>query len=204
MLIAFLPDSVRASPKSRGRLPHMLLSVQFLSAVVLPMPAVVAEFFRGPLVAEFADDVSLSPDGRILKDVSDGVKLATIGGAALVNPASPVTAVGRSPIRTNARPSVPVGAKFRVLVTAYSSTPDQTDASPFITASGTRVHDGTVATNFLPFGTHIRFLHYRPDTVFTVEDRYHPRLSDRVDLWFPSRQEAILFGSRVLQMEVVE
>lgn len=194
---------MRASPKSRGWLSRVLLSAEFLPVVVFPMPAVVNEFFQGPLVAELADGVSLSSDGRVLEDVSDGVKLATIGGAALVNPASPVTAVGRAPIRTNTRPSVPGGAKFRVLATAYSSTSDQTDATPFITASGTHVHDGTTATNFLPFGTHVRFLNYRPEKIFTVEDRHHPRLSDRVDLWFEHRAEALRFGKRVLEMEIV-
>src|SRR5437868_1496729 len=39
-------------------------------------------------------------------------------------------------------------------ITAYSSTEDQTDDSPFITASGAHVADGIVAANFLPLHTH--------------------------------------------------
>ena len=46
-----------------------------------------------------------------------------------------------------------------VTVTSYSSTPDQTDDSPFVTANGTWVHDGTLAANFLPFGTLSRHHH---------------------------------------------
>ena len=42
-------------------------------------------------------------------------------------------------------------------VTAYSSTPEETDDTPFITASNTRVRHGIVATNMLPFGTRIQF-----------------------------------------------
>ncbi|MDP3003980.1 MAG: hypothetical protein Q8N43_00505, partial [Candidatus Azambacteria bacterium] len=38
---------------------------------------------------------------------------------------------------------------MKVVLTAYSSTPDQTDDTPFITASNTRVRDGIVAANFL-------------------------------------------------------
>ena len=38
-------------------------------------------------------------------------------------------------------------------VTAYSSTPEETDDTPFVTASGTSVRDGVIATNFLEFGT---------------------------------------------------
>ena len=36
-----------------------------------------------------------------------------------------------------------------VTITAYSSTPDQTDSTPFITAYNTFVRDGIVAANFL-------------------------------------------------------
>lgn len=203
MSFALLSPRAAAPLQSRGRLPRVLLSVQFLPVLVFPMPALVAEFFRGPLIAPLAEDVELLSDGRVMKDVTGGVKLATVGGAALVNPASPVTVRGRVFVRSQVSPAVPAGAKFRVLATAYSSTPDQTDASPFITASGTHVHDGTIATNFLPFGTHVRFLNYRPEMVFTVEDRHHPRLSDRVDLWFETREAAFRFGKRTLEMEVV-
>lgn len=204
MLFALLPDFMRASPKSRGGLSRALLSAHFLPAVVFPMPAVVTEFFQGPLVAELSDGVTLSPDGRALKDVPDGVQLAAVAGAALLNPATPVTARSHAARQPQVRPFVPQGAKFRILATAYSSTRNQTDASPFITASGTHVHDGTIATNFLPFGTHVRFANYRPEMVYTVEDRHHPRLSDRVDLWFPSREETSRFGKRVLEMEIVD
>lgn len=134
----------------------------------------------------------------------DGVRIASIAGAAVLNPATPVTNVGVRPGRFWSKTPALAGATFRVLATAYSSTTDQTDASPFTTASGSQVHDGTIAANFLTFGTRVRFSDYRPDTVFVVEDRHHPRLSDRVDIWFPSRVEAIRFGARVLRMEVVE
>ena len=41
---------------------------------------------------------------------------------------------------------------IEVWVTAYSSTPEETDDTPRITASGGEVRDGIVAANFLPFG----------------------------------------------------
>ncbi len=90
-----------------------------------------------------------------------------------------------------------------VQVTAYSSTPDQTDSSPFITASGSHVHDGTVAANFLPFGTKVKFPDMYGDKVFTVEDRMAKRFSHRMDIWFPNRSSAIKFGVRTLRVEVV-
>jgi len=46
--------------------------------------------------------------------------------------------------------------KILVVITAYSSTVDQTDDTPFITANGSFVRDGIVANNMLPFGTKIK------------------------------------------------
>ena len=91
--------------------------------------------------------------------------------------------------------------KMRVLATAYSSTVDQCDSSPFITANGTHVHDGTLAANFLKFGTKVKFPALYGDKIFIVEDRM--RSNTKVDLWFPTRQEAINFGARVIEMEVL-
>lgn len=179
---------------------RVFVSTTIIRALVLPVPVFAAER-SGPFIAPLADGIALSTGGRILRDVPNGVTLATVAGASLVNPAIPVTLRGK---RFAQRPAIPRGTTFRILATAYSSTPDQTDASPFITASGTHVHDGTVGVNFLPFGTKVRFVNYRTDMIFTVEDRHHPRLTSRVDIWFPSRAAAIQFGARVLQMEVVD
>ncbi len=90
----------------------------------------------------------------------------------------------------------------RVLVTAYSSTADQTDSSPFITAANTHVHDGIIASNFLPFGTKVRMPSLYPNKIFTVEDRMKSNV--KVDIWFSSRQEALNFGARVVEIEIVE
>jgi len=91
--------------------------------------------------------------------------------------------------------------KMRVLATAYSSTADQCDSTPFITANGTRVHDGTLAANFLKFGTKVRFPSLYGDKIFIVEDRM--RSNTKVDLWFPTRQEAKNFGVKIVEMEVL-
>jgi len=89
---------------------------------------------------------------------------------------------------------------FYVTVTAYSSTPDQCSGNPFVTASGTRVHPGTLACNFLPFGTKVRFPEYSK-RIFIVEDRMG--YSRRADIWFTSRSEALKFGKRGLKMEIL-
>jgi 3D (Asp-Asp-Asp) domain-containing protein len=90
-----------------------------------------------------------------------------------------------------------------VTTTAYSSTPDQTDDTPFITANGTRVRDGIIATNFLPFGAKVRFPDYSGNKVYTVTDRMNKRFSDRADIWFETREQAMNFGIRKLKMEVL-
>jgi len=99
---------------------------------------------------------------------------------------------------------VQAGTTFDLTVTAYSSTVDQCDSDPFTTASGTHVHDGTVAANFLPFGTHVTFPSYSGDKVYTIEDRTNAKYSSRADIWMVSRGAALQFGKRHLVMVVVE
>lgn len=94
--------------------------------------------------------------------------------------------------------------KFFMHVTAYSSSADETDSTPFITASGTRTRDGVVASNILPFGTRVRIPKLFGDKIFVVEDRMNSRFTDRVDLWMPSKWEALNFGKREAEIEIVE
>lgn len=89
-----------------------------------------------------------------------------------------------------------------VRASAYSSTPDQTDASPFITAKGTRVRDGIIAANFLPFNTLVKIPELYGDKVFVVEDRMNPRYTNTIDIWFPDRQSAIQFGRKTVKIEI--
>lgn len=94
--------------------------------------------------------------------------------------------------------------EIAVISTGYSSSVDQTDSTPFITASGTQVRDGIVAANFLPFGTKIRLPALYGDKIFVVEDRMHPRKRYQVDIWFSSREAAINFGAERTYIEVLE
>jgi len=93
--------------------------------------------------------------------------------------------------------------KRTVVVTAYSSTVDQTDDTPFITANGTMVRDGIIAANFLRFGTKVRFPSLYGEKVFDVTDRMHERFSDRVDIWMETREEAVQFGVKRVEIEVL-
>lgn len=90
---------------------------------------------------------------------------------------------------------------LKMWVTAYASVPEETDDTPFITAMGTRTHDGIVATNMLPFGTKVTLPKLFGNKVFTVEDRMHRRKKGFIDVWMPTKNEAIRFG--ITQSEVV-
>ncbi|MBI2446860.1 MAG: 3D domain-containing protein [Parcubacteria group bacterium] len=90
---------------------------------------------------------------------------------------------------------------IKTVLTAYSSTPDQTDDTPFITASNTTVRDGVVAANFLAFGTKVQIPEIFGDKVFTVEDRMAKKHNDKIDIWFPERHLAKKFG--VQEAEVI-
>lgn len=91
-----------------------------------------------------------------------------------------------------------------ITTTAYSSTVDQCDSSPFIAASGRRVHDGMVAANFLKFDTKIRIPEIFGDKIFVVEDRMNRRFQNRVDIWMETREEALQYGVRNVTIEILE
>lgn len=93
--------------------------------------------------------------------------------------------------------------RMEVWVTAYSSTPDQTDDSPFITAANTPVRHGIVAANFLPFGTEIKIPEIFGEEVFVVEDRMHRRKRGFIDIWMPTRKDALKFGIRRAEIVIV-
>jgi len=91
----------------------------------------------------------------------------------------------------------------KVWVTAYSSSPDETDDTPFITASGHHVRDGIIATNILPFGTRVIIPAISEDKIFVVDDRMNERFSNNVDIWMPSKSEARRFGIMQADIEIL-
>lgn len=94
-------------------------------------------------------------------------------------------------------------ALYEVWLTAYSSTPEETDSTPHLTAQNTPVREGIVAANFLPFGTRIKIPSVFGDREFVVEDRMHRRKTNFVDVWMPTKEEAKAFGIRQADILVV-
>jgi 3D (Asp-Asp-Asp) domain-containing protein len=87
------------------------------------------------------------------------------------------------------------------VTTAYTSAADETDANGLITASGTRVHKGTVASNRLPFGTKLKIEGF-PGVIFTVEDRGGPAFD--IDIWMLTKSEAFSWGRRTVKAWIVK
>lgn len=87
------------------------------------------------------------------------------------------------------------------LITAYTSDIAETDATPFTTANGTRVHVGTVAANGLPFGTKLKIEGFG-DRIFTVEDRGGSAFD--IDMWMQTKAEAFKWGRRTVNVWIVK
>ncbi len=114
-------------------------------------------------------------------------------------------AISDSVIGETNEPSFKVVKKVKMVITAYSSTPEQTDNTPFVTASGKSVIDGVVANNMLPFGAKIRMPELYGDKIFVVEDRMNQRKGKyHIDVWLPEYSEAKSFGARITYVEVLE
>jgi 3D (Asp-Asp-Asp) domain-containing protein len=104
---------------------------------------------------------------------------------------------------TDKNPEVASVYEIEVWVTAYSSTPEETDETPFITASGKKVSYGIVAANFFDFGTKIKIPEIFGDKIFVVEDRMHQRKKNFIDIWMPTKEEAQKFGIVKTKIQVL-
>jgi len=108
-------------------------------------------------------------------------------------------------------PEVPVYRIIKTIkipITAYSSTVDQCDGTPCITANGFNLckhnAEDVIAANFLPFGTKVRIPELYGDRIFTVQDRMNARYYYRADIWMKTRAAAIKFGLQYTRVDVIE
>jgi 3D (Asp-Asp-Asp) domain-containing protein len=164
-------------------------SNSFKAGLVLPILGLIGLV---GLEAWAPSPISTVSNGRVFSEVEREAPLYC--GTASAMPAS--IAHPRSVFRVS------------ITVTGYSSTIDQTDDSPLITAMNTTVHPGMLAlsrdllreyTGGAPF----RFgdvVELEGLGVFTVEDTMNPRYTKRADIWFQSRQAAERWGNRTLHL----
>jgi len=92
------------------------------------------------------------------------------------------------------------GIKIIRVVTAYSSTEDQCDSTPFITANNEKVRDGIVASNEFEFGQKIMI----DNKIYVVADRMNKRYKNRIDIWKFDRAEAINFGKQIKEITLLK
>ncbi len=159
---------------------------------------------------------------------SQAVRTALSVPAATVKPASTVQPVGATkPVSAAAARAQGVtraassalrstGRSATVHSTAYNSARGQTDATPFVTATGTRVRSGVVALSRdllgrFPYGTRLtiedlsgRYSGYLRGRVFVVEDTMNVRIGNTLDIWMGSRGEALSWGSRNVRITALQ
>lgn len=128
-------------------------------------------------------------------------ELPLVEGNSLIAVSNPLAPVKISSLASK----VSVEKTIPMTITAYSSSPEETDDTPFITASGKMVADGVVANNMLPFGTKVRIPEIYGEKVFTVQDRMHYRMGEyKLDVWLPEKSQAKQFGVKKATIEVLE
>ena len=109
-----------------------------------------------------------------------------------------------SGIETSEKPRVldtlEVGEEVQGIITMYNSVPEQTDSTPFITASGEKTREGIVANNCLPFGSKV----FIGDKTYEVQDRMNSRYScERFDIWSSSVEKARSHGTQTKKAVVL-
>jgi 3D (Asp-Asp-Asp) domain-containing protein len=97
------------------------------------------------------------------------------------------------------------------MATAYTSAVEECDETPHLTATNRLVRKGIVALSrdllreFTPgapfsFGDHVEIAGVGR---FVVEDTMNPRYTGRVDIWCSTREEALAWGARRVQLKPV-
>lgn len=92
---------------------------------------------------------------------------------------------------------------FIAEITQYTSSPEETDDTPNLTASGDSTGPGTIACpSRFKFGTLIQI----EKRIYTCNDRMNKRYrnSDHFDVWTEKKDDALLFGRQKLQVFVLE
>jgi 3D (Asp-Asp-Asp) domain-containing protein len=167
----------------------ILIGVLFL-AIMVPYNSVHANTYWSAV----SNAVNQIVDSH--KDVSDSDKSAE----PEIKPVVPAKEI-----------KIEIKKKLWVTATAYSSTPWQTDDSPFITATGYDVRNKTkniIAVSrdlvrSLGYHRQVRLPSLYGSEVFYIEDTMNARYVNRIDVHHESTEEARNFGVKKVEMEVI-
>lgn len=188
-IVGILPERVaHEMPKKRGQdILNIIITVALVG--VFPFFSVKAPTAEADLLIE---------ESLTFSEESPETDLVIFGGNTLSAVSGPLEPELESELEP--QPS----RRIYATITAYSSTPWETDGNPYITASGSRVREGIIANNALPFGIKVRIPAIYGDRVFVVEDRMNSRWgADRFDIWFSSYWEARNFGVKKTYIEIL-
>ncbi len=195
-----------------------VLSLLFRIHVTGPIAASLLSL----LAASVALATPALPSSAVASQAVKAALSAPVKATATVKSVSPATPVSAAAARaqdvTRAASSGlrSTGRSAMVHSTAYNSTPGQTDSTPFVTATGTRVRSGVVALSRdllgrFPYGTRLtiedlsgRYSSYLRGRVFIVEDTMNVRIGNTVDIWMVSRGEAMSWGNRNIRITAVQ
>lgn len=127
--------------------------------------------------------------------------MATLLSKFIVSCALTLSIVCSIPATTTyTRAPEPEGEVITAVITSYNSVPEQTDDTPFDTASGTHVHDGTLACPYAyAFGTQVLIA----GKIYTCEDRMNKKFPDRFDIWMASTSDSNAWGTRTMTLKIL-
>lgn len=91
-------------------------------------------------------------------------------------------------------------AIIKARVTAYTSSVEETDDTPFVAASGTSTRPGIIACpRKYPFGTIFEIQGRRYD----CQDRMALKNDGMFDIWMSTKEEAYRFGTQELEVKIL-
>ena len=94
-----------------------------------------------------------------------------------------------------------ISSEVEGIITNYTPRPEETDSTPFITASGKRVEEGMIANNCLEIGTLVEI----ENKYYVVEDRMNARFScNHFDILTFNLEEAIEFGKQKMTVTIYD
>jgi 3D (Asp-Asp-Asp) domain-containing protein len=161
-----------------------LVKTSPLETAVIGMLILILGYFAIPMNASGATNLEVEKDNLVALEVK-AMQNETLKYGSF--PASDL----RGPSYTMVVPS-----------SAYTSRPEETDDTPFLTASQTQVRFGVLAANFLPFGTRVKIPDLYGDKIFVVEDRMNKRYNKKIDIWMEDIKDARAHGVRNIKIEV--
>jgi 3D (Asp-Asp-Asp) domain-containing protein len=94
------------------------------------------------------------------------------------------------------------GTKVMAEISGYTSSVDETDSTPFITASGQRTRYGIIACpSRFKFGQEVII----NGKTYECQDRMNARYRDKnnFDIWFETKAEAFAWGRRTVEVTIV-